>query len=135
MGAQKKNEGIFCTVYCLKEIFLTFAFYLNVWCIEYTFGTYTFFFIRTSKLLFFFFFIFEAEIFLICSYFPDWTMQYHKEECQTEYYKNTHYFISLIFFLSSSAHRQPLGGVQQKSGSATVLKPIEKYLQRNSIFH
>ena len=51
-----------------------------------------FFFIRTSKL--FFFFIFEAEIFLICSYFPDWTLQYHKEECQTEYYKNTlfHFF-------------------------------------------
>ena len=47
----------------------------------------------------------------------------------------THYFISFIFFLSSSAHRQPLGGVLQKIGSATVLKPIKKYLQRSSIFH
>ena len=47
----------------------------------------------------------------------------------------THYFISFILFLSSSAHRQPLGGVLQKSGSATVLKPIKKYLQMSSIFH
>ena len=38
------------------------------------------FFIRTSKfymrlaVLNFFFFIFEAEMFLICSYFPEWTL-------------------------------------------------------------
>ena len=38
----------------------------------------------------------------------------------------TYYFISFIFFLFSSAHRQPLGGVLQKSCSATVLKPIKK---------
>ena len=47
----------------------------------------------------------------------------------------THYFISFILFLSSSAHRKPLGGVLRKIGSATVLKPIKKYLERSSIFH
>ena len=47
----------------------------------------------------------------------------------------THYFISYILFLSSSAHRQPLGGVLQKSGSPTVLNPIKKYLQRSPNFH
>ena len=66
------------------------------------------FFIKTSTFslrlavlifFFFFFFIFEAEMYLICSYFPDWTLQCHKEECQTEYNKNTlfhffHYFLS-----------------------------------------
>ena len=58
------------------------------------------FFIRAGKfclrLAVLNFFIFEAEMFLICSYFPDWTLQCHKE-CQTEYNKNTifhffHYF-------------------------------------------
>ena len=35
---ERKKEGIFCTVFfCPKEYFLTLAFYLNVWCIEYTF--------------------------------------------------------------------------------------------------
>ena len=66
----------------------------------------TLFFIRTSTFvwgwLFFFlfcFFIFEAEMFLICSYFLDWTLQCHKEECQTEYNKNTlfHFFHSFSF--------------------------------------
>ena len=47
----------------------------------------------------------------------------------------THYFISFILFLSSSAHRQPLGGVLQKIGSAAVLRPIKKYLRKSSIFH
>ena len=46
-----------------------------------------------------------------------------------------YYLISFIFFLLSTAHRQPLGGVLQKSCSATVLKPIKKYLQRNSVVH
>ena len=41
-----------------------------------------------------------------------------------------HYFISFILFLSSSAHRQPLGGVLQKSHSVTVLKPIKKFDQK-----
>ena len=45
-----------------------------------------------------FFFIFEAELFLICSYFPDWTLQFRKEECQTEYYKNTISFLSFFSF-------------------------------------
>ena len=49
--------------------------------------------------LFIIFFIFVAEMFLICSYFPDWTLQCHKEECQTEYNKNTlfHFFHSFSF--------------------------------------
>ena len=37
----------------------------------------------------------------------------------------THFLISFILFLSSSAYRQPLGGVLQESDSATVLKPIK----------
>ena len=37
-------------------------------------------------------------MFLICSYFPDWTLQCHKEECQTEYNKNTISFLSFFFF-------------------------------------
>ena len=45
----------------------------------------------------------------------------------------TPYFISFIIFLSSSTHRQPLGRVLQKIGSATVLKPIKIYLQTFSI--
>ena len=45
----------------------------------------------------YFFFIFEAEMFLICSYFPYWTLQCHKE-CQTEYNKNTISFLSFFFF-------------------------------------
>ena len=38
-------------------------------------------------------------MFLICSYFPDWTLQSDKEECQTEYNKNTifHFFQSFSF--------------------------------------
>ena len=47
----------------------------------------------------------------------------------------THNFISFILFLWSRAHMQPLGGVLQKIGSATVLKPIKKYLRMSSIFH
>ena len=81
------------------------------------------FFISTSKfclrLAVLIFFIFEAEMFFICSYFPDWTLQGHKEECKTDTIK-IHYFISFILFLSSSAYRQPLGDVLQKIGSATA---------------
>ena len=36
-SSQKKKEGIFGNVYLFEEIFLTFVFYLNVECIEYTF--------------------------------------------------------------------------------------------------
>ena len=77
----------------------------------------TFFFIRTSNfclrlavLIFFF-----SYLRLKCPSFPDWTLQCHKEECQTEYNKNT-LFHSFILFLSCSALRQPLpmGGVLQK---------------------
>ena len=46
----------------------------------------------------YFFFIFEAEMFLICSCFPDWTLQCRKEY-QTKYSKNTlfHFFHSFSF--------------------------------------
>ena len=62
-----------------------------------------FFSIRTSKFclrlaVLNFFIIFDAEMFLICFYFPDWTLQCHKEECQTEYNKNTISFLSFFFF-------------------------------------
>ena len=72
-------------------------------------------------------------MFLICSYFPYWTLQCHKKECQTDYNKKTHYLISFIFFLSSSAHRQPLRGVLQK-GSATVLRPIKNTCKGVQVF-
>ena len=69
--------------------------------VEYTF------FIRTRKFclrlaVLNFFFLFEAEMFLICSYFPDWTLQCHKE-CQTGYNKSTlfHFF---HFFFFQAAH-------------------------------
>ena len=95
-------------------------------------------FIRTSKFCLSlaalsFFFIFEAEMFLICSYLPDWTLQCHKEECQAEYKENTlfHFFHSFSFM--QRTYRQPVGGVLQEIDSATVLKPIKKYLRRSSI--
>ena len=74
---------------------------------KFLFVKYILSFIRTSKfflmlaVLFFFFFIFETEMFLICSYFPDWTLQCHKEECQTEYNKNT-----LFYFFHSFSVKQ-----------------------------
>ena len=39
-SSQKKEEGIFCTIYFVQMEFLRFVFYLNVWCIEYTFTIY-----------------------------------------------------------------------------------------------
>ena len=63
-----------------------------------------FLYIRNSKLCFrlavlIFFFTSKAERFLICSYFLDRTVQYHREQCQTEYNKNTlfHFFHSFSF--------------------------------------
>ena len=35
--ARKKKEAFLYRLFCPKEIFLTFAFNLNVYCIEYTF--------------------------------------------------------------------------------------------------
>ena len=97
------------------------------------------FFIKTSKfclrLAVLNFFHFWGWNVLNLFLFPHWTLQYHKDECQTEYNKNILYFISFILFLSSSAHIQPLGVALQKSGSATVLEPIKKYLKRSPIFH
>ena len=97
----------------------------------------SFLFIRTSKFclrlaVLIFFFIFE-EMFLICSYLPDWTLQCHKEECQAEYKENTlfHFFHSFSFI--QRTYRQPVGGVLQKIDYATVLKPMKKYLRRSSI--
>ena len=65
-----------------------------------------FLYIRNSKLCFrlavlIFFFISKAERFLICSYFLDRTVQYHREQCQTEYNKNT-----LFHFLHSFSFEQ-----------------------------
>ena len=97
----------------------------------------SFFYIRTSKfclrLAVLNFFHFWGWNVLNLFLFPRLNLQCHKEECQTEYNK-THYFISFILFFSSSAYRQLLKAVLQKIGSATVLKPIKKYLRRNSIF-
>ena len=40
-SSRRKKEGIFCTVYFVRrKFFLTFVFYLNVQCIEYTFRIY-----------------------------------------------------------------------------------------------
>ena len=73
-------------------------------------------------------------MFLICSYFPDRTLQWHKEECHTEYNKNNISFFSFFFF--QAAHIGSYwGGVLQKIGSATVLKTIKKHLRMSSIFH
>ena len=62
---------------------------------------YTLFFIRTSKCclrlaVLNFSFVFEAEIILICSYFPTEPYNVLQEECQTEYNKSTlfHFFHS-----------------------------------------
>ena len=74
-------------------------------------------------------------MFLICSYFPDWILQCYKEECQTEYNKNTISFLSFFFFQAAHIGNHWLGGVLQKIGSASVLKPIKEYLRRSSIFH
>ena len=86
------------------------------------------FFIRTSKyclklaVLDFFFCLFHfwgsnvLNLFL----FPRLPLQCHKDKCQTEYNKNT-----LFHFLQAVQNRRPLGGVLQKIGSATVLKPIK----------
>ena len=65
-----------------------------------------FFYTRTSKfclrlVVLNFFFIFEAEMFLICSCFPGGTLQYHKEEYQTEYNKST-----LFLFFHSFSFKQ-----------------------------
>ena len=92
------------------------------------------FFTRTSKLflrlpVLNFFFIFEAEIFLICSYFPDWALQCLKEECQTEYIKKRNIsFLSLFFFQAVT------GRCSTKNRFCNFAKTNQKYLQRSSIF-
>ena len=87
----------------LKFVIVTVFTYIDLASIYmYLLFKYTlFFYIRTSKfclrLAVVNFFIFETEM-LICSYFPDWNLQCHKEECQTKYYKNTlfHFFHSFF---------------------------------------
>ena len=64
--------------------------------------------------LFFFFLIFETEMFLICSNFLTETCNATKKNVRLSTIK-THNFLSFILFLSSSARRQPLWGVLQKS--------------------
>ena len=61
-------------------------------------------------------------MFLIRPYFPN---NATKKNVRLSTIK-THYFIFFILFLSSSSHKQPLGGALQKIGSATELKPIKK---------
>ena len=40
-ASERKGRTFFCTFsFCLKEIFLTFVFYPNVYCIEYNFRIY-----------------------------------------------------------------------------------------------
>ena len=40
-SSRKKKESSFCTVYFIRrKFFLTFVFYLSIWCIEYTFRIY-----------------------------------------------------------------------------------------------
>ena len=97
-----------------------------------------FFFIRTSKfylrlavLIFFQFLRLKSSYFVLIS--PTEVCNGTKKNVRLSTIK-TRYFIFLVLSLSSSAHRQPLGVVPQKIGSATVLKPIKKYLQRSSIF-
>ena len=98
---------------------------------------YTLFFYKNQSILFeagcsWFIFIFEAEMFLSCSYFPDWTLQCYKDDVRLSAIK-AHYFISFILFPSSRAHRQPLGGILKKIGSATVLKPVKTFLRRRNL--
>ena len=92
------------------------------------------FFLRTSKLCFRLavlnLFYFRDWNVLTLSLFPQMNLAMPQRRIS-----ETHYFISFILFLSSSAQRQPLGNVLQKIGSATVLKPIKQYLRRSSIFH
>ena len=99
---------------CFFKVFYTLFFYKNL---------YILFEASCSS----FFFIFETTMFLICSYFPTETCNATKKNVRLSTIK-THDFISFILFLSSSAYRQAMGGVLRKVGSATVLKPITKYL-------
>ena len=64
-------------------------------------------------------------MFLICSYFPDWTLQYHKEECQIEYNKNTlfHFFHSFPFKQRTSA---ATGRCSTKKRSCNFAKTNQK---------
>ena len=68
-------------------------------------------------------------MFLICSYFPYEPCNTTKKNARLSTIK-ANYFSSFILFLSSSAHRQSLGGVLQKSRSSTVLKRIKKFDQK-----
>ena len=68
-------------------------------------------------------------MFLICSYFPDWTLQCHKEECQ----KHTISFLSFFFF--QAAHIGSHLEVFYKKRLRNCAKTNQKYLQKSSIFH
>ena len=59
------------------------------------------------------FFIFEAEMFLICFCFPNEPCNATKKNVWLSTIK-THCFTSFILFLSSSTHRQQLGVLQKK---------------------
>ena len=100
-----------------------------------TFPQYTLFFIGTSKfclrlaVLKFFHFWGCNVLNLFLSSLLNLAMPQRRVSDWVQ--QKAHCFISFIFFLSSSAHRQPLGDVLQKNGSVTV----QKYLKRSSIFH
>ena len=97
-----------CLVFVLQLKFVIVTVFTNINLASiymYLLFKYTlFFYIRTSKFclrlaVLNFFFIFEAEMFLICSYFPYWALRCYKEECQIEYNKKTlfHFFHSFSF--------------------------------------
>ena len=91
------NTKLLCCRVTDKAISNTHSLKTFLWKLKYTL-----FFVRTSKfclrLAVLNFFSFLR---LKCSYFPDWTLQCHKEECQTEYNKNT-----LFHFLHSFSFKQ-----------------------------
>ena len=86
----------------------------------------TLFFIRTSN------FCLRLAVLIFFFHIWGWNVLHFLTEPCNATKKNvrlstikTHYFIPFILFLSSSAHRQPPGGVLQKIDSATVLRPIK----------
>ena len=114
--------------------------YFIGWCIGSRFGLFTLFFLQepVNFVWGWLFSIFFSFLKLKCSWFvlisPNEPCNATEKNIRLSKIK-THHFISSILFPSSSAHRQPLGGVLQKIGPAIVLKSIKKYLRRSKIFH
>ena len=130
---------MFCKILVFEKFLKICRKALMLGCLFDSSGLCTLFFYKNQSILFetgcsyfFFFFHFWGWNVLNLFLFP---LPMPQRRMSDWVQRKAHYFISFIFFLSSSAHRQPLGGVLQKDGSATVLKPIKQYLQRSSIFH